>query len=332
MLKTCIEQIIPCAYTVLGIESFILLSIVFKRPRALLSFMLTIVAFWNIGTCTGHRVDNGSLYLASENKLYTAIACLVCIGIYTLIETRSITKENAKRKAEAARRAEEEALERKEYNEQLECCREFEEFNMLYDFPVPRLQIMYNCGNNQKFKISNESLQKRLALEIGGMVKSRDSVQERLMHCYTFVKEVVLPNIDNTNLRQNVQHKMHDVITWLTATTVQCRVYYITPVRHEKHERYVNLCLVRSEPVTDSKTFAQEQRALVTPKIRFEVLKRDNFTCQYCGAHGDGVVLEVDHIIPISKGGTSDMGNLITACFDCNRGKGSNLVTNKQAM
>lgn len=43
-------------------------------------------------------------------------------------------------------------------------------------------------------------------------------------------------------------------------------------------------------------------------------------------------MLEVDHIIPISKGGTSDMGNLITACFDCDRGKGSDLVTDKQAM
>lgn len=55
-------------------------------------------------------------------------------------------------------------------------------------------------------------------------------------------------------------------------------------------------------------------------------MKRDNFTCQYCGAHGAGVVLEVDHIIPISKGGTSDMDNLITACLDCNRGKGSDLI------
>lgn len=94
----------------------------------------------------------------------------------------------------------------------------------------------------------------------------------------------------------------------------------------------MELHLVKSRTVAESKTFAQEQRALVTPKIRFEVLKRDNFTCQYCGAHGEGVVLEVDHIIPISKGGTSDIGNLITACFDCNRGKGSDLVTDKQAM
>lgn len=83
---------------------------------------------------------------------------------------------------------------------------------------------------------------------------------------------------------------------------------------------------ILKEKESSHKTFAQEQRARITKKIRFAVMKRDNFTCQYCGAHGEGVVLEVDHIIPISKGGTSDMDNLITACFDCNRGKGSDLI------
>lgn len=129
-----------------------------------------------------------------------------------------------------------------------------------------------------------------------------------------------------------MQRKVSDIVSWITASNIECRVYYKTPVRGEVRERYVQLRLIKSVQNTESKTFAQEQRALVTPKIRFEVLKRDNFTCQYCGAHGEGVVLEVDHIIPISKGGTSDMGNLITACFDCNRGKGSDLVTDKQAM
>ncbi len=56
-------------------------------------------------------------------------------------------------------------------------------------------------------------------------------------------------------------------------------------------------------------------------KIRFEVFKRDNFTCGYCGNTPPKVVLEVDHIKPIAKKGTDDINNLITSCFDCNRGK-----------
>lgn len=64
------------------------------------------------------------------------------------------------------------------------------------------------------------------------------------------------------------------------------------------------------------------ERRPIGKKIRFEVFKRDKFTCQYCGRKAPDVVLEVDHIKPVFEGGTNEMINLITACFDCNRGKG----------
>ena len=64
------------------------------------------------------------------------------------------------------------------------------------------------------------------------------------------------------------------------------------------------------------------QRGQVAVGRRFDVFVRDNFRCQYCGKSvSDGAVLEADHIIPRSKGGLDEMGNLITACWDCNRGK-----------
>lgn len=62
-------------------------------------------------------------------------------------------------------------------------------------------------------------------------------------------------------------------------------------------------------------------RRAISKRIRFEVLKRDKFTCQYCGKSAPDVVLEVDHIKPVSKGGTNDIMNLITSCKECNRGK-----------
>lgn len=64
-------------------------------------------------------------------------------------------------------------------------------------------------------------------------------------------------------------------------------------------------------------------------KIRFEVFKRDKFTCQYCGQQAPDVILEVDHIKPVAEGGTDDMINLITACRDCNRGKGKRLLEDR---
>ena len=58
-------------------------------------------------------------------------------------------------------------------------------------------------------------------------------------------------------------------------------------------------------------------------RMRFAVLKRDGFACTYCGAHGEGVQLHVDHVLPEARGGETKMGNLRTACRDCNLGKGS---------
>ena len=65
-----------------------------------------------------------------------------------------------------------------------------------------------------------------------------------------------------------------------------------------------------------------------TTKLRFEVFKRDGFACKYCGAGAeDGMKLNIDHIIPVSRGGTNDMDNLITACHLCNAGKRDVLIS-----
>jgi uncharacterized protein YozE (UPF0346 family) len=54
---------------------------------------------------------------------------------------------------------------------------------------------------------------------------------------------------------------------------------------------------------------------------RYDVLRRDQFQCVLCGASGGEAKLEVDHIIPVSKGGSDDLDNLRCLCFKCNRGK-----------
>jgi HNH endonuclease len=62
-------------------------------------------------------------------------------------------------------------------------------------------------------------------------------------------------------------------------------------------------------------------RKKISNSVRFEVFKRDSFCCTYCGKKAPDVLLEVDHIEPVSKGGTNDMLNLITSCKECNSGK-----------
>lgn len=66
----------------------------------------------------------------------------------------------------------------------------------------------------------------------------------------------------------------------------------------------------------------KQKKRDVPLRMRFQVLLRDNFRCQYCGASPqDGVRLYMDHIIPYSKNGRTEESNLITACFECNIGK-----------
>lgn len=66
----------------------------------------------------------------------------------------------------------------------------------------------------------------------------------------------------------------------------------------------------------------ETKRKPLSKKLRFEVFKRDLFSCQYCGAKAPEAILEVDHIHPVFEGGTNDIENLITSCKACNRGKG----------
>ena len=70
--------------------------------------------------------------------------------------------------------------------------------------------------------------------------------------------------------------------------------------------------------------FMKEQRALMNDSLRYDILKRDGYRCKICGASAsDGVKLHVDHIIPVSKGGRTEPGNLQTLCERCNLGKGA---------
>lgn len=64
-----------------------------------------------------------------------------------------------------------------------------------------------------------------------------------------------------------------------------------------------------------------KSRKALSKRTRFEVFKRDKFSCQYCGGTPPGVVLVVDHILAVSLGGGNEIHNLATACSDCNAGK-----------
>jgi 5-methylcytosine-specific restriction endonuclease McrA len=61
----------------------------------------------------------------------------------------------------------------------------------------------------------------------------------------------------------------------------------------------------------------------VSLALRFQVLRRDDFVCVHCGRRPPKVILHVDHVIPWSAGGRTQLENLRTTCSDCNLGKGA---------
>lgn len=74
---------------------------------------------------------------------------------------------------------------------------------------------------------------------------------------------------------------------------------------------------------------AAGQRALMTTRLRSQIKERDHYSCLQCGisvAAEPHLLLEIDHIIPVSKGGLSTPDNLQTLCWRCNRAKGAKLV------
>lgn len=61
----------------------------------------------------------------------------------------------------------------------------------------------------------------------------------------------------------------------------------------------------------------------VSKRLRYEILRRDNHTCRYCGASAPDVPLRIDHVTPVALGGTDTADNLVTSCEPCNSGKSS---------
>lgn len=94
-------------------------------------------------------------------------------------------------------------------------------------------------------------------------------------------------------------------------------------------ETIAELIKVLESKLTAS-AFAKEQRTLMTKKLRESIKKRDDFTCCNCGNSTyaePNLLLEIDHIIPVSKGGRTVESNLQTLCWKCNRTKSDKIVS-----
>ena len=96
------------------------------------------------------------------------------------------------------------------------------------------------------------------------------------------------------------------------------------------NEETIEMLIEYMDEQVKYKNSAKAQRSLMTKKLREYIKARDNYTCQCCSAstaQQDLLLLEVDHIIPVAKGGLSTEDNLQTLCWKCNRTKSDKILS-----
>ncbi len=123
--------------------------------------------------------------------------------------------------------------------------------------------------------------------------------------------------------------KLHPQVYFTTVISAS----YTSPQGRNSYRKYDNYdfdqtvkCYTKvNELIETRKTRAyqiQVERAKMSDSLRYDVLRRDGFKCQICGATAqEGAKLHVDHIVPVSKGGKTELSNLRTLCDRCNMGK-----------
>lgn len=163
---------------------------------------------------------------------------------------------------------------------------------LVEDFPLPPLILQEHRAHNQYLKD---------CLITGGIGENHDIPLDNERRAFF---EAALTNDDERYCVEKIS---------LFETEASCR-------------EFGHLCPAYfvSEPFTETSTVRNRSRNLSNSTI-IRVARRDNNTCQICGKILLDREIEIDHIIPYSRGGTSDEANLRVTCLGCNRKKGKKI-------
>ena len=122
-----------------------------------------------------------------------------------------------------------------------------------------------------------------------------------------------------TFVKQQTRYRQHNYVrtSYLEEQIVNVESFSYSILK-DKYEKLKNIDFVASI----NKYNQKNQRKLMTPTLRKQIMERDNYTCQKCGKYmPDEVGLQIDHVIPIAKGGKSIPSNLQVLCSKCNGSK-----------
>ncbi len=136
------------------------------------------------------------------------------------------------------------------------------------------------------------------------------------------VKEKYIPQLNF--IRRKIKCKLcNKEFMKKTTSNIYCSKECSKEMHREKYKK-ISLGIIDSSE--------EDNNAICFLKLRFEIFKRDNFICQYCGRSPkkDKCKLVIDHVFPRSKGGEFIPSNLITSCFECNLGKRDRVLEERQ--
>jgi 5-methylcytosine-specific restriction endonuclease McrA len=169
-----------------------------------------------------------------------------------------------------------------------------------------------------------------LSRRFGTWAKALGKVNLKAVNIYNYSDEELFENILNIWQHKGKQPTRRDLSSQTSkiSQSPYNRRFKSWNSALEAFVKYANTKDIEvSIPLPNINRSTQKTNRDPSLKLRFKVLKRDNFTCKQCGdspAKNQNVELHVDHIIPWSKGGETTIENLQTLCQKCNLGK-SNL-------
>ena len=127
---------------------------------------------------------------------------------------------------------------------------------------------------------------------------------------------LVLINKDTLNIEYRFSY---------TSDGGMARRYFTVPMNEDNIRELIE----QLENKLSLKSSIKVQRTLMTSKLRKQIKERDHYTCCMCGNSiivEPNLLLEIDHIVPVSKGGLTKADNLQTLCWKCNRNKGAKMI------
>lgn len=192
----------------------------------------------------------------------------------------------------------------------------------------------YDNINNRK-KVFDEYLY----LRKNEFLEKERKIKKNLQYKQLYVNAVErMYNIPQIKWFKRYEQKtiLNHLIEIPTTFSLQFDWRYTSPKGRNRYNQTKNLSIdsiinhlndIQKDSIEKSEyeIFRDAERAKMTAGLRYDILKRDNFMCQYCGATSTthGVTLHVDHIVPVAKYGKTEKSNLQTLCRDCNLGKGT---------